>query len=1044
MDEGFEEGYPPTEDNDVPEQKKKRKVEVYQTLPSSSTIGFDPEVVEELQAAYQILQTIMKISKIEAFLVKPNSDLYGMSSYYNIIKKPMWLNEVHRKLMDREYSGIKEVIADIKLLLENCYRFWGPSHKFTKKGLHIEHKLEQKLEELPKTLRSKCIETDEPSIVVVKTENAEDGTIVETNNEISEINNFETESDLYSNYKGFQSKILTKVLNDNSDEASEEDLEEQKKQEQVMLSWIKEHLVSEETEYLIKHTCQLAEIGQFLRLTAGVLNVEELTQYEVERMLLMPKESTSLATLMTSMLSPAMMRSNLDVTPVMPYEIWTSKLKKKIESWLKVYYKTDMVQAFSITGIDPYFWDVISLVNPLEEKPFHEIRFYERVWILKSLCDNLAHTNKSIQDVFLDETKSANEFRAIDFGKGPAGSYYFGLEFFPEIRVYKQQKVLNKVWVGVNSVENATVKLLRSNLVDKWNEEEKKVEFLPNSKYFSIEADNVDSLISLIETLQNKGFKQLTENLEIYLNEAKKHKHRLEGLEALYRQWHEYKNRAPEYFTNLLNLWLSTENPEYPKKDEEEEESIVLGKRRITINKTNNIFEQSLDSTDEFNSEEFYESDESDVSDWEREKGFSKQKSKRKKNVNNNSGPAVSKRKNNRKSDEIEMVVNNEDIERNDININNNKTWNNVVTKPLSDSDILNVIPFVEVKKESEDDIVVISSDEDDATTPVPRPIVIPAPPQQQPMPVQVPPPPAAVAPLHVPPVPAPIQVAPAPRVPSPEVAAVSQVTPISSPVSRRSAAPLAAAQSGAAMISSSVVLFKVAQTKSPQPPPPPPEPIRMPQPMIDNTEVVMPKPIPEIVRTPRKRPVPMPIQEPPPPPHMNNLHNNSLRTPPKQPAATTWMQNVYQSTSTPIPRNRSPMAASLTPRQRTPTTPRMMMTPPSGRMMMGRSNMNNMMSPMNNNNMRGASTTSRIQRNLFPQSPSAINKNTVPSIEGKLFVGQKSDGSYGYYVRLPDGGVINVTRDDIEMLRQKNNGNVPSVVKVPLNRSGGGARILF
>lgn len=51
--------------------------------------------------------------------------------------------------MDREYHGIKEVVADIKLVLENCYRFWGLSHRVTKKGLHIEHKLEQKLEALP-------------------------------------------------------------------------------------------------------------------------------------------------------------------------------------------------------------------------------------------------------------------------------------------------------------------------------------------------------------------------------------------------------------------------------------------------------------------------------------------------------------------------------------------------------------------------------------------------------------------------------------------------------------------------------------------------------------------------------------------------------------------------------------------------------------------------------------------------------------------------------------------------------------------------------
>ncbi|XP_073977263.1 uncharacterized protein isoform X2 [Rhodnius prolixus] len=979
--EGCEEAYTPIEESEPPGPKKKRKTEVFQQLPSTSTVGFSPETVEELQAAYEILQSVMKINKIDAFLVKPCADLYGMSDYYKIIKNPMWLNEVHRKLMDREYHGIKEVVADIKLVLENCYRFWGLSHRVTKKGLHIEHKLEQKLEALPMVLKSKCLEIENPGEIVFKTENSEE--CLETEELQNDgVDDLDEECNFYSTYKGFHSKILSKVLKIEQNEfCSEENLEEQKKKEQEMLAWEKEYLVDEKSKFEITHTYQLAQIGQFLRLTSSVLNVEEITQYEVERMLLMPRESTTLATLMTSMLSPAVLRSNLDVTPIMPYEVWTSKLKKKIEDWLKVYYTTDAVSAFNINGIEPYFWDVISLVNPLEEKRFHEIPFYERIWILKSLCDNLQHTNKTVQDVFVDETR-ASEFRAIDFGAGPIRTHYFGLEFFPELRVYKQSGVVNRVWNGWNKAEVGILKLLRTNLTGQWNQAENKIEFLPSASYFSIVADSVDSLTAVIENLKTKGFNKLTKKLNVYLSDAKKHKFRLEGLEALYRQWHDYQNRAPEYFTNILNLWLSNEGPVYPKKGEEE--FPVLGKRR-TATKTSIFFTGRIESSEESDEEEFVESE---VSDWEE----ASKRIKRRKNPKNkrrrrskssvadelrieiddnakkkmeastvlgtsNDNKEINEGTNNiasLQSSKSTIVTNNVDHTKQAV-ITNSKTT--ISRKSSIDVPTITQQPVHEVKKEPED-IITISSDEEDVIMTVTKPT----------------PPPQTVAPSAVPP--------PPPRpVNEPPPPPVTSVKP-----------PL----TSGTMIGSSVVLFKVTPSTSP--------PIKMPQPIIETVPaVVMPKPIQEVVTTPRKKPVPRPIQEPPPPP--SPKHASPHRTPPRQ----GWAQG------TPSPRNRSPLA--ITPRPRMPMNPRMMSSPSVG----------GMVGPVNS--MRG--NTTMVQRNLFPS-----NQSTVPSIEGTLHIGPKEDGSYGYHVRLPDGGIINMSREDIEIIRQKNNGNLPNIVKVPLVRS--------
>lgn len=52
--------------------------------------------------------------------------------------------------MEQKYRDIKEPIADIRLVLENCYRYNGPDHPITKKALKLETIMEQKLALLPK------------------------------------------------------------------------------------------------------------------------------------------------------------------------------------------------------------------------------------------------------------------------------------------------------------------------------------------------------------------------------------------------------------------------------------------------------------------------------------------------------------------------------------------------------------------------------------------------------------------------------------------------------------------------------------------------------------------------------------------------------------------------------------------------------------------------------------------------------------------------------------------------------------------------------
>lgn len=87
---------------------------------------------------------------------------------------------------------------------------------------------------------------------------------------------------------------------------------------------------------LIPLIFQLPEIGNFVAILFKKLDIDIINQGEIERMFLMPKQSTTMGKIMTTLLMPV--KKTKFIGQVMPYEIWSAKLSRKVSDWCKVYH----------------------------------------------------------------------------------------------------------------------------------------------------------------------------------------------------------------------------------------------------------------------------------------------------------------------------------------------------------------------------------------------------------------------------------------------------------------------------------------------------------------------------------------------------------------------------------------------------------------------------------------------------------------------------------------------------------------------------------
>ncbi|XP_026153218.1 uncharacterized protein KIAA2026 [Mastacembelus armatus] len=414
---------------------------------STNSSTFEEDMNYEVQQAYRIFTGFLldKHKGVTSPFLHPMGHQEAQHGIGGVLgrgqaqlRQSMCLQRMEEKFINKEYETITEFVADFRLMLENCYRYHGVDHWLSKQAQKLEIMLEQKLTLLSRPLREKT--------TLAVTSKGRFGAEEERGSGGTSTRRRLAPRSLATITVGGHESIMVQTLRlEEQQKAKEEKRQrelEKKEAEEMSAKEVEEWeqtLLSQASPQTVGTLWELPAIGHFLCLAQTALNLPEIVFYELERCLLMPRCSLLLSKIMSSLLSPPQRRATLHRRPALPYRRWESELRQRVMGWYRaVGSSRDQPGRAEQLGLCHQFFSILGEMSPLEDKPFHLLPFYQRVWLLKGLCDHVYETQKDVQDAVL--AQPIHECRESILGYDSKENGYIHFPHFcgADLRIYCQ------------------------------------------------------------------------------------------------------------------------------------------------------------------------------------------------------------------------------------------------------------------------------------------------------------------------------------------------------------------------------------------------------------------------------------------------------------------------------------------------------------------------------------------------------------------------------------------------------------------------------
>lgn len=91
----------------------------------------------------------------DPFLHPVDPGALGLPDYFKIVEKPMDLGTIDKRLRQKgvnagpPYTNVEDLVKDVHLVVENCYKFNGPDHAISAFARKVEETFDSNMANLP-------------------------------------------------------------------------------------------------------------------------------------------------------------------------------------------------------------------------------------------------------------------------------------------------------------------------------------------------------------------------------------------------------------------------------------------------------------------------------------------------------------------------------------------------------------------------------------------------------------------------------------------------------------------------------------------------------------------------------------------------------------------------------------------------------------------------------------------------------------------------------------------------------------------------------